>query len=133
MILSFVADRHIRPNLYRELRKLAQANYCEVTVRLILGNMGRCDDPAEGGGVLGWAFHSPTGEGQYPFRSTYQVFVVTDASGTFNTAVREAAWTRMANAGAQLMHWLGVACERHRDWRNDIDGLGHLLSNHIPA
>jgi hypothetical protein len=68
-----------------------------------------------------------------PPRSTYQVFVVTDASGTFNTAVREAAWTRMANAGAQSMHCLGVACELHRDWRNDIDGLGHLLSNHIPA
>jgi nicotinamidase-related amidase len=45
----------------------------------------------------------------------YEVFVVTDASGTFNTAVREAAWTRMANAGAQLMNWFGVACELHRD------------------
>jgi nicotinamidase-related amidase len=63
----------------------------------------------------------------------YEVFVVTDASGTFNSAVREAAWTRMANAGAQLMNWFSVACELHRDWRNDIEGLGNLLSNHIPA
>jgi nicotinamidase-related amidase len=63
----------------------------------------------------------------------YEVFVVTDASGTFNTAVREAAWTRMANAGAQLMNWFSVACELHRDWRNDVEGLGNLLSNHIPA
>lgn len=63
----------------------------------------------------------------------YEVFVVTDASGTFNTAVRGAAWTRMANAGAQMMNWFSVACELHRDWRNDIEGLGNLLSNHIPA
>ncbi|BBL77277.1 isochorismate family cysteine hydrolase YcaC [Methylomagnum ishizawai] len=63
----------------------------------------------------------------------YEVFVVTDASGTFNEAVRHAAWARMAGAGAQLMNWFGVACELHRDWRNDIDGLGNLLSDHIPA
>jgi hypothetical protein len=28
--------------------------------------------------------------------------------------------------------WFGVACELHRDWRNDIEGLGALFSNHIP-
>ncbi len=63
----------------------------------------------------------------------YEVFVVTDASGTFNEAVRYAAWNRMAAAGAQLMNWFSVACELHRDWRNDIEGLGSLLSNHLPA
>jgi nicotinamidase-related amidase len=63
----------------------------------------------------------------------YDVFVVTDASGTFNPAVRAAAWTRMAHAGVQLMNWFSVACELHRDWRNDIEGLGNLLSNYIPA
>ncbi|MHC1743235.1 MAG: isochorismate family cysteine hydrolase YcaC [Syntrophobacteraceae bacterium] len=63
----------------------------------------------------------------------YEVFVVTDASGTFNEAVRYAAWNRMANAGAQLMNWFSVACELHRDWRNDIEGLGSLLANHLPA
>ena len=26
----------------------------------------------------------------------------------------------------------GVACELHRDWRNDIEGLATLFSNHIP-
>lgn len=62
----------------------------------------------------------------------YQVFVVTDASGTFNRSVRDAALTRMASAGAQLMSWFSVACELHRDWRNDIEGLGKLLSNHLP-
>jgi nicotinamidase-related amidase len=63
----------------------------------------------------------------------YEVFVVTDASGTFNETVRHAAWARMASAGVQLMNWFSVACELHRDWRNDIEGLGNLLSIHIPA
>ncbi|HEX2012571.1 MAG TPA: isochorismate family cysteine hydrolase YcaC [Roseateles sp.] len=62
----------------------------------------------------------------------YEVFVVTDASGTFNEITQQAAWSRMAAAGAQLMSWFGVACELHRDWRNDIEGLGTLFSNHIP-
>jgi nicotinamidase-related amidase len=62
----------------------------------------------------------------------YDVFIVTDASGTFNEVTRHAAWTRMAAAGVQLMNWFGVACELHRDWRNDIEGLGALFSNYIP-
>lgn len=62
----------------------------------------------------------------------YEVFVVTDASGTFNEAVQQAAWTRMAHAGVQTMNWFSVACELHRDWRNDIEGLGNLLSTYIP-
>src|SRR5574337_220259 len=59
-------------------------------------------------------------------------FVLTDASGTFNEVTRHSAWDRMSAAGAQLMTWFGVACELHRDWRNDIEGLGTLFSNHIP-
>ncbi|WOO84260.1 putative hydrolase YcaC [Vanrija pseudolonga] len=62
----------------------------------------------------------------------YEVFVVTDAWGTFNEMTQKAAWSRMEQAGAQLMTWFGTACELHRDWRNDIEGLGNLLSNHIP-
>lgn len=62
----------------------------------------------------------------------YDVFVVTDASGTFNELTRRSAWSRMTEAGAQLMTWFGVACELHRDWRNDVEGLGALFSNHIP-
>ena len=62
----------------------------------------------------------------------FDVFVVTDASGTFNEVTRDAAWSRMEAAGAQLMNWFGVACELHRDWRNDIEGLGALFSNYIP-
>jgi len=62
----------------------------------------------------------------------YQVFAVVDASGTFNKAVRDAALSRMAHAGVQLMNWFSVACELHRDWRNDIEGLGKLLADHLP-
>ncbi|AOF80943.1 hypothetical protein BSY238_2024 [Methyloversatilis sp. RAC08] len=62
----------------------------------------------------------------------FEVFVVTDASGTFNDIARHSAWDRMSQAGAQLINWFGVACELHRDWRNDVEGLATLLSNHIP-
>ena len=62
----------------------------------------------------------------------FEVFVVTDASGTFNTTVQQAAWSRMTQAGAQLMNWFSVACELHRDWRNDVEGLGALFASHIP-
>ena len=62
----------------------------------------------------------------------FEVFVVADASGTFDEMTRHAAWARMSNAGAQMMTWFGAACELHRDWRNDIEGLGTLFSNHIP-
>lgn len=62
----------------------------------------------------------------------YEVFVVTDASGTFNETTQQAAWSRMEQAGAQLVSWFAVAAELHRDWRNDIEGLGTLFANHIP-
>ncbi|WP_368870350.1 isochorismate family cysteine hydrolase YcaC [Proteus mirabilis] len=62
----------------------------------------------------------------------FEVFVVTDASGTFNSIARDSAWDRMSKAGAQLINWFGLACELHRDWRNDIEGLGTLFANHIP-
>jgi nicotinamidase-related amidase len=62
----------------------------------------------------------------------FEVFVVTDASGTFNEITRHSAWDRMSQSGAQLMTWFGLACELHRDWRNDVEGLGTLFSNHIP-
>lgn len=61
----------------------------------------------------------------------FEVFVVTDASGTFNPITRDAAWDRMSQSGAQLMSWFGVACELHRDWRNDVEGLGALFAKYI--
>lgn len=62
----------------------------------------------------------------------YDVFVVTDASGTFNEITRHSAWNRMSQSGVQLMSWFAIACELHRDWRNDAQGLGALFASHIP-
>ncbi|ODU67596.1 MAG: hydrolase [Bordetella sp. SCN 68-11] len=62
----------------------------------------------------------------------FEVFVISDASGPFNPLTRDAAWDRMSRAGVQLMTWFGAACELHRDWRNDVEGLAALFSNHIP-
>ena len=39
----------------------------------------------------------------------YEVFVVTDASGTFNEITQQSAWDRMSASGAQLMTWFGLA------------------------
>ena len=62
----------------------------------------------------------------------FEVFVAVDASGTFNPVARDAAHTRMAAAGVQLLNWFAIACELHRDWRNDMEGLGALFTQHIP-
>ena len=37
-----------------------------------------------------------------------------------------------AAALTELMNSFAVACELHRDWRNDIDGLATLFARHIP-
>lgn len=29
------------------------------------------------------------------------------------------------------MNWFAVACELHRDWRNDVEGLGKICADHI--
>jgi nicotinamidase-related amidase len=63
----------------------------------------------------------------------YDVFVVTDASGTFNEAIRDASWSRMEANGIQLMNWFAVACELARDWRMDLEGLATLFGAHIPT
>ncbi len=63
----------------------------------------------------------------------YEVFVATDASGTFSKQVADAALTRMAHGGVQLLNWFSIACELQRDWRNDVEGFGALISNHLPG
>jgi len=65
----------------------------------------------------------------------YEVYVVVDASGTFNDAVRDAALTRASQAGAVLINWFAVACELQKDWRlgpNAGQGLGNLLATYLP-
>ncbi|MEW9180908.1 isochorismate family cysteine hydrolase YcaC [Bacillus mycoides] len=63
----------------------------------------------------------------------YEVFVVTDASGTFSKQVADAALMRMSHGGVQLMNWFSVAAELQRDWRNDVEGFGALLAKHLPS
>ncbi|MCU4767562.1 hydrolase [Bacillus toyonensis] len=63
----------------------------------------------------------------------YEVFVVTDASGTFSKQVADAALMRMAHGGVQLMNWFSIAAELQRDWRNDVEGFGALLAKHLPS
>jgi len=62
----------------------------------------------------------------------YEVFVVTDASGTFNDVSRESSWLRMQAAGAQLVTFFAAACELARDWRSDLQGLTDFFMAHIP-
>lgn len=65
----------------------------------------------------------------------YQVYIVVDASGTFNTAVRDAALARATAAGAVLINWFAVACELQHDWRlppNAGQGLADLLATYLP-
>ena len=62
----------------------------------------------------------------------YQVFVITDASGTFDQTSRNAAWARMAAAGVQLENWFSASAELQRDWREDVKGYGKLLTDHTP-
>ena len=63
----------------------------------------------------------------------YEVFVCTDASGTFNEPARQSAWMRMQQAGCQLLDWFAVASELQRDWRRDVKGFGDLLVRRTPA
>lgn len=63
----------------------------------------------------------------------YSVFVVADASGTFNQTVHNAAITRMAESGAIITNWFAVACELQRDWRNHGENLATILADHLPA
>lgn len=61
----------------------------------------------------------------------YDVFVSTDACGSFNEASRYAAWDRMSQAGAQLMNWFSISGELQRDWRNDIPGYAKIFADHV--
>lgn len=61
----------------------------------------------------------------------YEVFIATDACGTFNDAARYAAWNRMSQAGAQLMNWFSISGELQRDWRDKGQEYGKILSKRL--
>jgi len=62
----------------------------------------------------------------------YDVFVVTDASGTFSADIARTSHLRMANAGAQLLNLFAVVCELARDWRTDLEGLAKYFAEYFP-
>ncbi|OJJ36208.1 hypothetical protein ASPWEDRAFT_52030 [Aspergillus wentii DTO 134E9] len=63
----------------------------------------------------------------------YEVFVVTDASGTFAEHTREAAHKRLMQHGVQLVNWASVSSELQRDWREDVAGFAALWRDRVPG
>jgi hypothetical protein len=63
----------------------------------------------------------------------YEVFVATDASGTFSINTRECAHRRMMQHGVQLLNWAAIASELQRDWRNDVEGFLRLWKDYVPG
>ena len=61
----------------------------------------------------------------------YDVFVIADASATFDALSRETALDRIQAAGGQILTWFAAAGELQRDWRNDIQGFAGILGPHI--
>ena len=61
----------------------------------------------------------------------YEVFVIADASATFDEISRQAALDRMQAAGAQILAGFAAAGELQRDWRNDMEGFAGILGPHI--
>jgi nicotinamidase-related amidase len=61
----------------------------------------------------------------------YQVFVVTDASGSLNREAHGAALLRVSVAGAQLISWFSIVGELMQDWRRNPEGLARLLAEHV--
>ncbi|KAI7906400.1 Isochorismatase-like protein [Cokeromyces recurvatus] len=66
-------------------------------------------------------------------KAGYEVFVVTDASGTFSEAVRDASWLRMQQGGVQLLNYFSVVLELARDWRIDLEGIAALFAKRLPS
>jgi nicotinamidase-related amidase len=64
-------------------------------------------------------------------KAGYQVFVVTDASGSLNKEAHGAALLRMSVAGAQLVSWFSIVGELMQDWRRDPEGLALLLATQM--
>ena len=66
----------------------------------------------------------------------YEAYVVVDACGGVDRETHDAALQRMAQAGAELVSWMGVMSEWQRDWNRYEDrreGLMDLLKAHSGA
>ncbi|MDP2698548.1 hydrolase [Thalassospira sp.] len=65
----------------------------------------------------------------------WDVTVVTDASGGVSVEAHEVAIQRMIAAGANMMTWMAVASEWHRDWARSehIAEFSEILKQHAGA
>jgi len=63
----------------------------------------------------------------------YDVVAAIDGSGTTNQTVREAAVSRMIQAGASIMTWFPIMSELQRDWKKTTTPeMVKLLTEHSP-
>lgn len=64
----------------------------------------------------------------------YEVYVVADASGSFNADIQTASLMRMAEAGATIGTWFAISCELLSDWRNPAgQATAQLFVEHVPS
>jgi hypothetical protein len=67
-------------------------------------------------------------------RAGYNVFVVTDVSGTNSDLAERTAIMRMRDAGAVMTGWLAIATELAVDFASPYgDGLKEIIGTHWPA
>lgn len=62
----------------------------------------------------------------------FDVFVCIDGSGTFNEVTRNIAVSRTVQGGAQMLTWLALIMELHRDWRQGSEDLAKICCDHVP-
>jgi hypothetical protein len=64
-------------------------------------------------------------------RRGYDVVAAIDGSGTINQTVREAAISRMIQAGATIMTWFPIMAELQGDWKKSTaPDMVRLLTEH---
>lgn len=64
----------------------------------------------------------------------YEVYVVADASGSFNSAIQDASLMRMSAAGATIGTWFAISCELLSDWRHPTGaGTAQLFIETVPS
>lgn len=64
----------------------------------------------------------------------FEVYVVTDASGSMSEQTQLASLMRMQDAGAIMGTWFALSCEMLYDWRNPKGGeTAQLFVEHFPA
>lgn len=55
-------------------------------------------------------------------RAGFQVTIVVDASGTFNSFIEQTAMLRLSQAGIAVVTWAALASELARDWKRPTSG-----------